>query len=262
MSWHPQHGDGTYGASGASGASGVYHAEHANLADGTLGAYAGNGAYQDGGDTQGLPLVYHPYGDGTVAYDGYVDPAARHGWQDSAAATGDPAHGIAHDPTHRDDGYAHGTDDDQDHAGRDDGSVFVDASGRRSRLIHRAALAVAAVCVVFIGVVIAGFFSPVPSGGVLPWSQEEKPKQEQKHDGSTATDQPGSTARLTNDPSAAPGKSPAPSPSASASKTGDETQEQPTKAPTSTAAPTTSAPGRGNSGDHPGGGQGSTKGPR
>lgn len=60
MSWQPQHGNGAYGASGANG---VYHAEQANLADGANGVYAGNGAYQDRGDTQGLPLVSHRYGD-------------------------------------------------------------------------------------------------------------------------------------------------------------------------------------------------------
>ncbi|WP_328678222.1 hypothetical protein OG905_28155 [Streptomyces sp. NBC_00322] len=292
MSWQPQHGNGAYGASGANG---VYHAEQANLADGANGVYAGNGAYQDRGDTQGLPLVSHRYGDSPLAYDGYVDPAAGQGWQESAAtghgvapgdAFGHPrgtyadghdayggghntheggfgphetdhgAYGIEHDHIYRDDGYAYRTDDDQDDAGHADGSVFVDASGRRSRLIRRAALAVAAVCVVFIAVVIAGFFSPVPSGGVLPWSE--------KQEGSTkATDQPGSTDRLTAGPSATPEESaaPSPSPSVSATKTGGETTELPTKAPTTTAASTTSAPGQGNSGDHPGG-QGSTKGPR
>lgn len=76
MSWQPQHGNGAYGASGANG---VYHAEQANLADGANGVYAGNGAYQDRGDTQGLPLVPHRYGDSPLAYGGYVDPAAGRG---------------------------------------------------------------------------------------------------------------------------------------------------------------------------------------
>ncbi|MFD0507176.1 hypothetical protein ACFQ0G_39165 [Streptomyces chiangmaiensis] len=149
---------------------------------------------------------------------------------------------------YRDDGYAYGADEDQNDAGHDDGSVFVDVSGRRSRLIRRAGLAVAAVCVVFMTAVIAGFFSSVPSGGPLPWGQDQK--QDQKQDDSkTATDQPGSTAEPTADPSARSGKSSgesaAPSPSVSASKSGGETKEPTTTAPTTAAAPTTSAPGRG-----------------
>ncbi|MED7828307.1 hypothetical protein [Streptomyces chiangmaiensis] len=285
MSWDPQHGNRTYGASGPNG------------------VYAGDGAYQDGGDTQGLQVIYDPYGGEAQAYDAYVDPAAAHGWHESAA----PDHGVAlgdgyshpqgaygdshntyrgghdahegggthesdrgasgteHEHMYRDDGYAYGADEDQNDAGHDDGSVFVDVSGRRSRLIRRAGLAVAAVCVVFMTAVIAGFFSSVPSGGPLPWGQDQK--QDQKQDDSkTATDQPGSTAEPTADPSARSGKSSgesaAPSPSVSASKSGGETKEPTTTAPTTAAAPTTSAPGRGNSSTSPGRGQGSTKGPR
>ncbi|WP_160159334.1 hypothetical protein [Streptomyces sp. SLBN-118] len=300
MSWQPQHGNGAYDAGGTNG---VYHAEQANLADGALGVYAGNGAYQDCGDTQGLPLVAPLYGDSPPAYDGYVYPAAGHGWQESATtgqgvspgeAFGRPpeaydrhdayggghdtqeggfgphetdrgTYGFEHDHIYRDAGHAHGANNGQVDAGQADGSVFVDASGRRSRLIRRAALGVAAVCVVFIAVVIAGFFSPVPSGGVLPWSQKQEPEREQgqKQEGSTtATGQPGSTDRPTGGPSATPGESAAPNPSlsVSATKTDGATTAAPTKAPTTTAAPTTSAPGQGNSGDHPGGGQGSTSG--
>ncbi|MCX4823147.1 hypothetical protein OG883_25310 [Streptomyces sp. NBC_01142] len=242
MSWDPQR---NYGAYGASGAESVYDANQANVADGTLGVHAGNGAYQDGGVTPGPPAVYHPNGDGAQAYDGYVDPAAAHGWQETAAT----GHGVV-----------------PDDVGHNDGSVFVDPSGRRSRLFRRAVLAAAALCAVFIAVATAGFFSSVPSGGPLPWRQQERTQkhlQKQEQDGSTtATDRPGSTAGPTAAPSATPGGSANPNPSASASKTGGESNEPTTALPTTTAASTTSAPGKGNSGDHPGRGQGSTKGPR
>ncbi|MFF4763820.1 hypothetical protein [Streptomyces sp. NPDC001292] len=293
MSWDPQHSNRTFGASDPNG------------------MYAGNGAYQDSGDTHGLQVMRDPYGDGAQAYDGYADPAAAHGWDESVASghgvpgdayahpqgsygdshdtyrgghdahegghgtheTDHGASGTEHEHMDRDDGYASGADEDQN----DDGSVFVDVSGRRSRLIRRAGLAVAAVCVVFMAAVIAGFFSSVPSGGPLPWGRDQKqdqkqdPKQDRKQDGSTrATDQPGSTAEPTAeptaDPSATSGKpseeSAAPSPSVSASRAGGETKEPTTKAPTTAAAPTANAPGRGNSSTPPGRGQGSTKGPR
>ena len=299
MSWHPQHDNGAYGASGANGA---YDANQVSFADGAPGVYAGNVPYQDGGGTQGLPVVYHPYGDRPQAYDGYGDPATAHGWQGPAAtghgvAPGDAyrhpqgayvdrhdayeggfgtqagahgtdetdygAYGTEHEHIYRDEGRTYGSNDDQDDAGHDDGSVFVDASGRRSQLIRRAAFAVAAVCFVFLAVVIAGFFSSVPSGGSLPWSQEQNQKHNQEQDGPTkTTDQPGSNDGPTADPSVTPGESAVPSPSASAAKTGGETEEPATEAPTTTAASTTSAPGKGNSGDNPGRGQGSTRGPR
>lgn len=280
MSWDHRHDNHTYGANSLNG------------------MYAENGAYQDAGDTQSLQVSYDPYGNGAQTYDGYVDPAAAHGWDESVATghgvapdsayrhpqgpygdghdtyqgghgahegdhdahgTGHGASGPGHGHTYRDDGHAYATAADQN----DDGSVFVDASGRRSRLIRRAGLAVAAVCVIFIAAVIAGLFSSVPSGGPLPWGQDQK----QKQDGpTTATDQPGSTAEPTADPPATSGRSSgestAPSASVSASSTGGENTEPTTKAPTTTAAPTPSAPGRGNSSNPPNHGQGSTKGPR
>lgn len=288
MSWDPQHGNRTSGASSPNGVD------------------AGNGAYQDSGDIQGLQVIYDPRGERAQVYDAYLDPAAAHGWHESAATgdgvapgdayghpqgayvdshelyrgghdaqeggqgthgTGHGAYGTEPEHTSRDDGYSHGADDDQNDADHDDGSVFVDASGRRSRLIRRAGLAAAAVCVVFMVALIAGLFSSVPSGGPLPWGQDQDQKQEPKQeDSSTATNQPGSTVEPTADPSATSGKSSgesvALSPSASASKIGGEPKEPTSKAPTTAAAPTTSAPGRGNAGDPPGHGQGSTKGPR
>ncbi|MGW3247548.1 hypothetical protein [Streptomyces sp. NPDC001070] len=286
MSWDPQHGNRTYGASGPDGVN------------------AGDGAYQDSGDIQGLRVIYDPNGDTAQVYDRYPDPAAAHGWHESEATghgvapgdayghpqgayvdghdtyrgghdahegghgtheTGHGASGTEHEHTYRDGAYSSGADDDQNDAEHDDGSVFVDASGRRTRLIRRAGLAVAAVCVVFMAAVIAGLFNSKPSGGPLPRGQEQEQEQKQD-DSSTATNQPGSTAEPTADPSATSGKSSgesaAPSPSVSASKTGGEPKAPTTKAPTTAAAPTTGAPGRGNAGDPPGHGQGSTKGPR
>ncbi|GGW48522.1 hypothetical protein GCM10010381_37430 [Streptomyces xantholiticus] len=276
--------------------------------------YAGNGAYRDGGQTQGVPLVYHPYGDSASTHDGYADPPAAYGWYEPAAtghgippgdAYGHPqgtnldvdytyggghdayegghgrqgadggAYGTEHQHLHGDGGNAHGTadddhDGDHDHGtGHDDGSVFVDASGRRGRLVRPVGLAFAAACVVFIAVVIAGFFGSAPSGGPfsLPWVQEKneepKPSQEQKQeqDGSTkATEKPGSTAGPTAAPSAKAGESAAPSPSVSSSRTA--TEEPSTEAPRTAAPSTTTAPGLGNSGNRPGQGQTPTKGPR
>ncbi|NWF29719.1 hypothetical protein HW130_26265 [Streptomyces sp. PKU-EA00015] len=305
MHWHPEHDDGAYGVGGANGAHGANHANHAN---GTLGVYAGNGAYHEGGQTQGLPVVYHPYGDGAQAHDGYADPAAAYGWQEPAAtghgiAPGDayghpqgtyvdghPAYGGGrntyegghgrqgadreHEHLHGDEGNAYGAADDDRDAGHDDGSVFVDPSGRRGRLVRPVGLAFAAVCVVFIAVVIAGFFGSAPSGGPFPLpfvqekneEQKQSQDQEREQDGSTkATDEPGSTAGPTA--AATPGESAAPSPSTSSSETETETEEPSTEepsteAPTTTASSTKTTPGLGNSGDRPGQGQAPTKGPR
>lgn len=216
-----------------------WHPQHGNRAYGPSGPYgvdAENGAYQGGGDAEG--------GHGTHETDHVV-------------------YGTEHQHTYRYDGYAYGADDDRD-IGYDDGSVFVDLSGRRSRLIRHAALAVAAVCVVFMAVVFAGFFSSVPSGGPLPRGQEQEHKQD---DLTTATGHPGSTAGPTADPSATPGESSresaaATSPSVNVSKTGGENKKPTAEASMTAVAPATSAPGRGNSGNHPGRGQGLTKGPR
>ncbi|MFI2371905.1 hypothetical protein [Streptomyces sp. NPDC018833] len=308
MHWHPERDDGAYGVGGANGAHGANHTSHTshtNHANGALGVYAGNGAYQEGGQTRGLPVVYHPYGDGAQAHDGYADPAAAYGWQEPAAT----GHGIApgdaygqpqgtyvdghasygdgrdtyegghgrqgadreHEHLHGDRGNAYGAADDDRDAGHDDGSVFVDPSGRRGRLVRPVGLAFAAVCVVFIAVVIAGFFGSAPSGGPfsLPWGQEkneeQKQSQDQKQEGeqdgsAKATEEPGSTAGPAADRSATPGESAAPSPSLSSSKT--ETEETGTEAPATTAPSTTTTPGQGNSGDRPGQGRTPTKGPR
>ncbi|MGW0625667.1 hypothetical protein [Streptomyces sp. NPDC002758] len=242
---------------------GAYDANNAN------GAYGLNGAHPQGQPPQSPPNVYHPHAGPPPAYDEYADPAIAHGWENAYDQTqplpvtplADPEYG-QHAP---DDG--HGTAEQPGGYGDEDASVFVDGSGRRRRLMSRVAIAVGAVCVLFIAVVVAGLFDSGP-GSPLPWvnGNQEGAKQKARVSASpTSPGDPGSAT--TGEPrpseSSAPGTSEKTSaePSTSGS-TGEKTATPTTKAPSTTAAPTTTAPGRGSSGDNPGRGQGSTKGPK
>ncbi|MET8469770.1 hypothetical protein ABZY90_08490 [Streptomyces sp. NPDC006422] len=200
-------------------------------------------------------VVYDPQ-QAAHAYDGYVDPAAAHGWQEPADASGDtaplppvPAKGPAH---------ARGR------------AVFADGSGRRRRLMRVGGIALGGVCVVFLGAVVTGLFGAGPTGGPLPWSGDDdgkKPRAEHSAPASTAPapDPTGSAS--------SPGPSAAATGTASASPKGKEERKAaaPTGSPsrTTTAAPTatasTTAPARGNSENKPGRGNaspGAGKGPK
>ncbi|MEU6574475.1 hypothetical protein [Streptomyces sp. NPDC046805] len=270
MSWEQRPGEGAYGA---------------NAANGATGAHPLNGVHQQNGGAQGAPNVYHPYPDATPEYDQYADPAAAHGWQSAYDQT-------AELPPVTDDGRGDADHEDEGHLTApggydaaapqdDDGSVFVDGSGRRARLMRRVAIAVGAVCVLFIAVVVSGLFGSGPSDGPLPWVQgkEHKQKAGQAEQSASPTAAPGATpgsaggsatgtagprpSESAAAPAATGAASASPRVSGSASAGSGDTSTEPSTAPSTTATPTTTtAPGRGNSGVTPGRGQGSTRGPK
>ncbi|MEV6200443.1 hypothetical protein AB0M64_10735 [Streptomyces sp. NPDC051771] len=55
-----------------------------------------------------------------------------------------------------------------------DNSVFVDTSGRRGRVMRWGAAGVGIVCVGFLGIVVAGMFGAGPTGGPLPWTDDDQ----------------------------------------------------------------------------------------
>ncbi|MBO1334692.1 hypothetical protein [Streptomyces sp. VRA16 Mangrove soil] len=229
----------------------------------------------EGGDPAIPGVVYDPQ-QSARSYDGYADPAAAHGWND--AVVPDPhAYPDAYDTAPLEpipDGSAYGPGPEREPEREpeperdDDGAVFVDGSGRRRRLMRRGGIAAGAVCVVFLGVVVAGLFGSSPSGGPLPWSDgQDEHKQPRAEHSAPASPSPGATGGA-----ATPSTTPSASDSADtekqtekdASPTSSATQSTGTKAPTTT-APATTAPARGNSDNNPGRGNGSpgaTKGPK
>ncbi|WP_031013117.1 hypothetical protein [Streptomyces sp. NRRL F-5727] len=105
-----------------------------------------------------------------------------------------------------------------------DNSVFVDTSGRRGRVMRWGAVGVGVVCVGFLGIVVAGMFGAGPTGGPLPWSDDEK------------RDAP---ALIQPDPEAT--RSPDGSPTASTARPARTGGATPTAAASPSAAPTTAA---------------------
>lgn len=208
------------------------------------------------GDEPVVPEVVYDPDRAAHTYDGYVDPAAAHGWQEPAAASGDtaplprvPATGPAH---------ARG------------GAVFADGSGRRRRLVRVGGIALGGVCVVFLGAVATGLFGSSPASGPLPWSGGEDGKKQRAEHSAPASTGP---APAPSGSVSKPGPSVTPSGAARTSPEADEKQRAaaPTGSPSrsTAAAPTatasSTAPARGNSGNNPGRGNaspGAGKGPR
>ncbi|MFF7437646.1 hypothetical protein [Streptomyces sp. NPDC008122] len=118
-----------------------------------------------------------------------------------------------------------------------DNSVFVDASGRRGRTVRWAAAGVGVACLGFLGIVVAGSFGAGPSGGPLPWSDDEQRD-------APALIQPDATR--SGSPDDAPERTAAPRtttpPSATATPGAKATTEAPSPTATATAAPATTAP--------------------
>ncbi|MFZ3568481.1 hypothetical protein ACOKM5_16130 [Streptomyces sp. BH097] len=209
------------------------------------------------GDEPVVPEVVYDPDRAAHAYDGYVDPAAAHGWQEPADASGDTA------PLPRVPAAGRGP------AHARSSAVFADGSGRRRRLMRVGGIALGGVCVVFLGAVVTGLFGSSPSGGPLPWGGEEDGKKQRAEHSAPASTGPapapsGSVSR--------PGPSATPTGTAgAASKKPKEKAADPTGSPSAsaTAAPTatasTTAPARGNSGNNPGRGNaspGAGKGPK
>ncbi|MFD7295995.1 hypothetical protein ACFV9W_22155 [Streptomyces sp. NPDC059897] len=204
------------------------------------------------GDEPVVPGVVYDPDRAAHAYDGYVDPAAAHGWQEPADAAGDtaplprvPAKGPAH---------------------ARDNAVFAGGSGRRRRLMRVGGVTLGGVCVVFLGAVVTGLFGSDPSSGPLPWSgDEDARKQRAEHSAPASTgpapDPSGSVSRP--GPSATPTGTAGPSAKEKAADPAASPSTSTTAAPTATAS--TTAPARGNSGNNPGRGNtspGAGKGPK
>lgn len=110
-----------------------------------------------------------------------------------------------------------------------DNSVFVDASGRRGRVMRWAAAGVGVACLGFLAVVVAGTFGAGPANGPLPWVDDEKPALPTliqadpsgggsgSEDAEDASEQPSKPSKPSNS-SASPSASGTASPSPSAAK--------------------------------------------
>ncbi|MFD8010869.1 hypothetical protein [Streptomyces sp. NPDC058955] len=153
-----------------------------------------------------------------------------------------------------------------------DNSVFVDTSGRRGRVMRWGAAGVGVVCVGFLAIVVAGMFGAGPTGGPLPWSDDDKrdapaliqpdPEATSSPDGSPTapTARPARTGGGDPSPSASPSAAPtttaATEPSATPSTTAPSADADPT--PTATGGATGEDTNPGKSGNAPG----ATKRPR
>jgi cytoskeletal protein RodZ len=214
-----------------------------------------NDASRENVEGQGAPPVYHPYGDTAPPYDEYADPAVAHGWQNTYDDT------VRIEPA-EDAGNADLPDDVPDDVGRHERLM----RRRRFRMKRRVAVAAGVAGVGIFAVAISGLFGSESSEK----EDQEAPKAQQS---SSATDEPGLTAPLVDDPSgasrkASDGSSPeasdkasvSPSPSDSRSDESGDSGEPATDTPSTTAAAPTSEPEKGNG--NPGRGQGATKRPK
>ncbi|MFZ3559524.1 hypothetical protein [Streptomyces sp. BH055] len=210
------------------------------------------------GDEPVVPEVVYDPDRAAHAYDGYVDPAAAHGWQEPADAPGDTAPLPRVPATGR--GPAHARDS----------AVFADGSGRRRRLMRVGGIALGGVCVVFLGAAAIGLFGSSPSGGPLPWGGDEDGKKQRAEHSAPASTGP---APAPSGSMSGPGPSVTPTgaPGTSLKSNDKEKTADPTGSPTRstatapTATASTTAPARGNSGNNPGRGNaspGAGKGPK
>ncbi|MFE2991897.1 hypothetical protein [Streptomyces sp. NPDC059262] len=213
------------------------------------------------------PQVYGVYDPEAMAgaYEQYADPAAAHGWYEAhPAPSPGPVYADVPDDLISTAPLAAVTDSDTP----EDSAIFVDGSGRRRRLMRRVALGTGAACVVFLGVVIAGFFGSGPSGGPLPWGhgkgQTKAPRAEHSP-AASPTGHPATSAQPAAPAATGPSASASPSSTKGDGEPADKATSQPatSSAPTTT-APTTRGPANGNATDKPGRGHGagSAKGPR
>ncbi|MEV1078960.1 hypothetical protein AB0I98_12005 [Streptomyces sp. NPDC050211] len=202
-------------------------------------------AHAEDGDPHRPPNVYLPQPPQSPVYDAYADPAAAHGWHDTAyddtaqlppVAAEVPAQRSGHRGRHR-------------------------PLGLRSRRVMLTAGAAGAVSVA--AVIAALSFSGSPSGGARGGPERTGPTAGDSVSPTGTESSPGTLAdRPGSSGAASPRKSA--SPSATAPATGS-TQE-PSNATTSTAPPSsaatnTAAAAPSSSRDHPGKGQGTTKKP-
>ncbi|WP_405857107.1 hypothetical protein OG361_25485 [Streptomyces sp. NBC_00090] len=146
-----------------------------------------------------------------------------------------------------------------------DNSVFVDASGRRGRMVRWGAAGVGLACLGFLGIVVAGSFGAGPAGGPLPWADDERqdapaliqpdPAVSDGSDGSDGAPASSSTPRATAGASDAPAT---PTPTATATTA---TPSPRTSTAAATKAPSASATPGGGGGTGGGGGETTDSGP-
>ncbi|MET9676909.1 hypothetical protein ABZY68_28015 [Streptomyces sp. NPDC006482] len=140
-----------------------------------------------------------------------------------------------------------------------DNSVFVDASGRRGRLVRWGAAGVGVACLGFLGIVVAGSFGAGPAGGPLPWADDDRqdapaliqpdPAVSGDADSEGAPKGTG-TPRATAEATGAPATTPTP--------TTEATTSAPSPSASATAVPTTPRPTATSGGGGTGGGGGET----
>jgi hypothetical protein len=201
------------------------------------------------GESEAPPNVYLPHVDAAVpSYDGYVDPAAAHGWQNAYDETREL-------PPVRDDGVGGAG------AGAGVGRAELRRQGaRRSRrvVVAGGALGVVAVAALVVGFAVSGTSSDGSPGRGDRTSATTGSTAGTSRAGESATGSPGGS--VTGAPAAGSPVSARPSASAAATPT---TAGSTTTAPAATsAAPsvtaTTATPARGNAGH----GRGATKHPK
>lgn len=154
------------------------------------------------------------------------------------------------------------------HMSHQDNSVFVDASGRRGRLVRWSAAGVGVACLGFLGIVIAGSFGAGPAGGPLPWADEERrdapaliqPTPATSGDGdgeSEGTPKRTGTPRGTADASGT-SATPTSTPASASTPTVEATTSAPAPSTSTSATPTVPSPTATPGGGGAGGGGGET----
>ncbi|WP_159041913.1 hypothetical protein [Streptomyces aureus] len=137
-----------------------------------------------------------------------------------------------------------------------DNSVFVDASGRRGRVVRWGAAGVGLACLGFLGIVVAGSFGAGPAGGPLPWADDERqdapaliqPDPAASDDSGDSGASDGAPARPST-PRATVGTSDAPAtPTPTAEATTATPSPRPSTTPTTTSPSPEATPGGGGSG--------------
>ncbi|MFG2554860.1 hypothetical protein [Streptomyces sp. NPDC048581] len=198
-----------------------------------------NGAYPPAGETTRMPAVRDPWAEADDAEEP-ARPDARPGSTGNSGGTTGTS-GATHDPhevTIQLDGVGLQLDN-MLRAAKDapgggeasDGPVFVDESGRRSRLYRRIGMAVGLACAVYAVVIVATVLS---GNSDAPWLPVERPKEQP----AGQVDTPPLPAESAPQPSATGSVSPGTSPTA-----GTDTTPSPGDGTTTPGASTSADPG-------------------
>lgn len=239
-----------------------------------------SGVDPDGGDLQGAPKVYYPYGDAasTPAYEHFRDPAAAHGWQNAYDDTVqlDEIPGGGLDRAGKGGASYTSVSSDRGAEGGPDavGRRARPAGGRRATLGRRRArrrrvlVAGGVGAALLVGVAVAGLAGLGSSEDQVDPSAPTPRNSATAGDRSGASDaaSPSGTSDVTPPTASSGAPSEGSTASAAAPNPSGPTSRASTEAPSATPSPSPSStaatgPTRGNSGGNQGQGQGATKAP-